>query len=159
MKEVLKRREQRLRETKDQVTQLEFKVKEKHFQSRQDQLLLKETQDQLKQQHQETEVLHGRLGLMSAELQSLAAEKESVQAELESVRIKVHVWEKSYNDSQQSMRQTVSDMNKQQDQLMQSKALLERQVQLLNQDLNAARVAILLISSYLVAMFGILLDY
>jgi len=139
MKELLKRREQRLRETKDQVTQLEFKVKEKHFQSRQDQLQLKETQDQLKEQRQETELLHGRLVQLSAELQSLAAEKESVHAELESVRIKVHVWEKSYNDSQQSMRQTVSDMNQQQEQLVQSKALLERQVQLLNQDLCAVR--------------------
>lgn len=144
----MKRREQRLRETKDQVTQLEFKVKEKHFQSRQDQLLLKETQDLLKQQRQETEVLHTRLVQTSAELQSLTAEKENVQAELESVRIKVHVWEKSYNDCQQSMRQTVSDMNKQQEQLIQSKALLERQVQLLNEDLKAVRVLILLTYFY-----------
>ena len=114
-------------------------MKERYFLSCQDQTVLKDTQQQLKVKSEALEQLNVRLEEMNGECQSMAVDRECARKELQSVEIKAQMWEKSFNDSQQSMRQVVSDMRAQQDQLLQSKMLLEQQVQLLGDDLKVVQ--------------------
>lgn len=150
MKEVIKRRDLRLREAKDMTTQLEFKVKEKYFQACENQLLLKETQERLVDKNREMELLEARWIEAQSLWMSTSATKErqnaelrasldAREAELRTAVMKAQLWETSYNDGQKAMRLMENELKSQQELLMQSMSLLEQQVRVLKEDLETVR--------------------
>lgn len=150
MKELIKRRDLRLREAKDLTTQLEFKVKEKYFQACENQLLLKETQERLGEKNREIELLEARWIEAQSQWMSTSAGKdrqvaelrgtlEAREMELRTALMKAQLWENSYNDGQKTMRQVEFELKSQQEILIQSKALLEQQVRVLKEDLDSVR--------------------
>ena len=150
MKEVIKRRDLRLREAKDLTTQLEFKVKEKYFLACENQLLLKETQERLSEKNREVELLEARWIEAQSQWMSTSASKDRQAAELRgtldardselrTALMKAQLWENSYNDGQKTMRQVEFELKSQQEILIQSKALLEQQVRVLKEDLESVR--------------------
>uniref|UniRef100_A0A0N8E3C9 Golgin subfamily A member n=1 Tax=Daphnia magna TaxID=35525 RepID=A0A0N8E3C9_9CRUS len=150
MKDVIKRRDLRLREAKDVTTQLEFKVKEKYFQACENQLLLKETQERLLEKNREVELLEARWIEAQSQWMSTNATKERQIAELRgtldareteirTALMKAQLWETSYNDGQKTMRQMENELKSQQELLIQSMSLLEQQVRVLKEDLENVR--------------------
>ena len=150
MKEVIKRRDLRLREAKDLTTQLEFKVKEKYFLACENQLLLKETQERLSEKNREVELLEARWIEAQSQWMSTSASQDRQAAELRgtldardselrTALMKAQLWENSYNDGQKTMRQVEFELKSQQEILIQSKALLEQQVRVLKEDLESVR--------------------
>ena len=121
MKELLRRREQRVRESNDAITKLEFKVKEQYFQGCEVQLLLKETQQQLADKNQEVERLDARLieaqsqwtsaaAVKDRQVTELRVELDKIQTDIRGAQMKAQLWENSYNESQKSLRQMESDL-------------------------------------------------
>ena len=153
MKELVKRRDIRLREAKDLSTQLEFKVKEKYFQACENQLLLKETQENLEAKSRQVEQLEARWIEAQSQWMSDSAARDrqasemklaldTRDSELRTTQMKVQLWETSYNDGQKVVRQLesdLSDLRSQQEILIQSKDLLEQQVRLLQHDFETVR--------------------
>ena len=70
MKDTVKRKEQRLRETRDQLAQLELKVKEKYFQQCEQKLLLNDVQQKLSVKCKEAEDLYNQCIQANADLKS-----------------------------------------------------------------------------------------
>lgn len=150
MKEVIKRRESRLREAKDLNTQLEFKVREKYYRECEIQLQLKEVQERLGDKNREVELLEARWIEAQSQWMSTTAAKDRQAAELRSALdaretelrtalMKAQLWETSYNDGQKTMRQVESELKSQQERLIQSMSLLEQQVRVLKEDLESVR--------------------
>ncbi|XP_057377130.1 centrosomin-like [Daphnia carinata] len=150
MKDVIKRRDLRLREAKDVTTQLEFKIKEKYFQACENQLLLKETQERLVEKNKEVELLEARWIEAQSQWMSTNATKErqiaelrgtldARETELRTAFMKAQLWETSYNDGQKTMRQVENELKSQQELLIQSMSLLEQQVRVLKEDLETVR--------------------
>lgn len=153
MKELIKKRDVRLREAKDLSTQLEFKVKEKYFQACENELLLKETRESLSEKNRQVELLEARWIEAQSQWMSENAAKDRQTAELRlaldardsemrTALMKAQLWEDSYNDGQKAFRRVeseLSDLKSQQEMLIQSKDLLEQQVRLLQQDFETIR--------------------
>ena len=143
MKELLRRREQRMRESNDVITQLEFKVKEQYFQGCEVQLLLKETQQQLADKNQEVERLDARWieaqsqwtatsSAKERQMTELRVELDKVQMEVRGAHMKAQLWENSYNESQKSLRLIEADLKEQ-------NAVLESQICQLKEEHNAIK--------------------
>lgn len=141
LKDVIKRKEQKLRDTKDMVTQLELKLKEKYFQNCESQLLLKETQERLAEKGKLVETLEARWIEAQAQWTSTSASKdrqvaelrgtlEARESELRAALLKTQLWENSFHDCQKSLRQLESDRKAEHEALIQAKVVIEQELRL-----------------------------
>ena len=155
MKESAKRKEQRLRETKEIITKLEFKVKEKYFINCESESQLKETNEKLQQKKEIVNDLEQRLGDIEAQYkndahvwESALSEKDLViselkqridatEKELRTTEEKYVSLEKSHDDAKNLMHQIESDSRVKQDLFMQTKSIMEDKVRLLEDQIQS----------------------
>lgn len=151
LKDTIKRKEQKLRETKDLVTQLELKSKEKYFQSCETQLLLKETQERLAEKSKMVETVEARWIEAQAQWASTSATKdreaaeirgvlEARESELRAALLKAQLWENSFHDCQKSLRELECDRKAEYESLIQSKVMIEQELRLVQNDCESIKI-------------------